>query len=769
MKANKMINKIKTFYKLQSLPLSLSFIVSAILMLLIACPMNTQPKSEHISEPVPDINNYYENQEYCQSITAETASSCFFSVSVAKLNLKLEELTGTKADYILDGADAAKFELLDDDGIKIEWKNNDIIQTKQTRVHKLDVMRAGSLALRLELNIIPPPAMQRVVSVIQYYNITPATEINFMMDPDDFNAFYFSVGDKIMGVRPLPNSVANPARTLGYLNIDCESITCDSGGFPDNDFSYVKNQNDSNFSDLKDLVGGSFLENERCEPMDTPETRPLMLRAKNHDYVVTRVNETDGSTLNGDPFFFLASSFDQAICFGRAYIYEDFQSVETIPDKTKHLTNLPPNMAYPHEDYKLIFNADFEDIANDYDPADLLSELEKHGLSVKHSFPKDAFPGTTEDKKDDPIFVEDGQLYLGHGVTGGGTYECDPDDLEEAKRAEAFHPDKCVNNGSASLSTRAFKYGYLEINISKIAKSRTITNWLRMLTHNKNWHKYFDFANSGTGGVFPYYATSTDNPNPPIQSRAYWPEIPESITTGVNANLDKFKYEMYVTGSELQLMENLNYPWQSYSPFFWTVNHYGYNYNTSGNARWYYTVYTTNYESLVYGMEWTPQGYIIWHNKNNEGWVKKSTANLTGRGVANYGSSHQCKDYTSGMPQTIITKGDHSVNGVIQCGINHTAQLIHFSPTSKNGPVDNSGRDSFNYYWCKQYYETDGKSKDDIPTDSRCNETYIKNGISASSQGPASRLTHKDRVVGYDSIRVYKPKNDYSDMEKLNQ
>ena len=220
-------------------------------------------------------------------------------------------------------------------------------------------------------------------------------------------------------------------------------------------------------------------------------------------------------------------------------------------------------------------------------------------------------------------------------------------------------------------------------------------------------------------------------------------------------------------GSELQLIEMIhNNPWTR-NPFFWTANHYGYSYHTSGNARWYYTVYTADIQRFSYGLEWSPRGYIIWHKVNGSDWRKVSTQNFHASGQR--GSSHQCRAQTSGQPATIANGSGRMTSGVIQCGINHVAHSIYFSPPDP--AYQHYYGNAFNHYWCRRYYGVIGTGEaatGSIPQDSVCKSIDNAQSI-ARNQYPASELRIAERFIGYEQIRIYQPRNRYQDLAPLHQ
>ena len=580
------------------------------------------------------------------------------------------------------------------------------------------------------------------------------------MDPRDFTRFYIAINGETLGIKFLPN------KTFRYVQLDCGAIPC-VDQFPP-DFSYMESLPVGDLELLE--VPYSLLEQERCHPVS-----PSNQRGKDHEYVVTRI-ENDGQTLNGDPAFMLVDSLEQAMCFADTYLHETHATIANKPVTTsEHRDSLPSDMFYDKDQYDLVFNADFDDIPDDYNRSELPKRLANIGLKIGSYWGELSPFLLTEDKTDDPVFVRDGKLWFGVGLKGQiipdsnpeARYECNPNKsgLTNAQIIETYNPDKCVPTGSVYMLAPYFKYGFVEINFSKMPTPKSgLSFWIQLEppydSANGTWHADHLFAAPKTGGTWPYqFGTNRDWPDLPQSYLPYrHPYFPDD-----DGDLRRFKMETHARGSEVQLMEMLHNKIGE-DPFFWTVNHYGYTYNTSGNARWYYTVHTRYYKSFVYGIEWSPQGYIIWHKANGGNWRKVSTSNFKAKGWR--GPSHQCFTQTLGSPRSItLHRGDpeeRKTNGLIQCGINHVAHSIFFSPlTNKN--------DIWKQYMCVRYYGISGAG--DIPE--VCKEFYNsseenRNEFQRDQYG-LSGVKPEDLFMIYDSIRIYQPKNKYSDVPKLHQ
>ena len=710
----------------------------------------TKPIPEEILQLYGTVCNRVPSNQL-ESISQNTADAerC---VPVVNLELGLD-LDPAKRPYSLDGIDADHF-ILDNDTLTIQWNKPN--EAKELRLYTVIVNDKNN---NLQVTIKMEAALPKAILVLfqSLHNLKKDDSIHSKIDPRDFTRFYVAVNGKTLGIKFLPD------KTFHYIQLDCEAISC-VNQFPP-DFSYLENLPDSDLTPL--LLYYSLFEQERCHPVS-----PSNQRGKDHEYVVTRV-DNDNKALNGDPAFMFVDSLNQALCFADTYLHENHETIAKKPVTTQgHRNSLPNDMFYPKSQYDLVFNADFDDIPNNYNRSELQEKLANVGLIIGPVEKTKKIPPSlnTADKADDPVFVRDGKLWRGRGLRGEiipnsnpeARYECNPNKsgLTDAERIETYNPDKCKPiAGGIHMFAPFFKYGFAEINFSKMPTPRNgFAFWIQLLPFfdsvHKRWRYEESFAAAETGGTWPYK----------VDNRGDWPDLPLSSIRG---DIQRFKMETHVHGSEVQLMEMSNNNLWTPNPSFWSLNHYGYSYKTRGNARWYYTVYTEDYRTFVYGIEWTPQGYIIWHKINGQDWKKVSTSSFVSTG--NRGPSNQCNDHTKGNPKSFPHKGRTTI-GMIQCGINHVAHSIYFSPFfgMNNGSFDYTGS-RLQKYMCIRYYGINGTGA--IPNDSVCKSFPVGNSLGDIQRNKhnLSDLSPKDLFIAYDSIRIYQPKSKYSDVPKLHQ
>ena len=67
---------------------------------------------------------------------------------------------------------------------------------------------------------------------------------------------------------------------------------------------------------------------------------PFNQRGKDHEYVVTRVDDGN-KVLNGEPVFLLVDGFDQALCLAETYLYEDHATIDKGHPPLRQLTVIP--------------------------------------------------------------------------------------------------------------------------------------------------------------------------------------------------------------------------------------------------------------------------------------------------------------------------------------------------------------------------------------------------------------------------------------------
>ena len=501
--------------------------------------------------------------------------------------------------------------------------------------------------------------------------------------------------------------------------------------------------------------------------------------AYNHDYVVTREHIDLGllHARNGSQAFLLLDEETQRQCFRQAYLFEIIPG--TPPTTTQALRDtLPPNMRYAKSQYDLVWAEEFEDttIPDLYDQGYIIDI--RNGVSSDRPKQYESYPfAQTAVTYDDPIRIENGKFYLGYGlVPKNNDSDCDPESagVRIFDFVDNCAPGATVNNIYVPVE---YKYGYLEI---AFARAPFISHipfiWLNShagnLVGNKDgrsslFHDRLSPAVTNTHLRNVYNCLIRNDAN----KQTYCIGAAGFIDVA-----DFFRWETQFYGSELQLMEvipeNMYYSSNKLRGLFWTVNHYGDSYATSGNARFYYSFgndinpdhqynaigaamlgnnqYNARHNSFpfgspfTYGIEWTPEGYIIWvkhgtrgASSNTADWSKISSSTYTPQGN---GVSHQCEDATeiAGDPDTIMD-GSRTIEGIVPCGINHVP--LHLTLQGVAPPVIDTASLT-NYY-----------------------RDYNNNRALASSLG----LYVEDRFVEIEHIRLYKPQNNYSDITPVYQ
>ncbi len=484
----------------------------------------------------------------------------------------------------------------------------------------------------------------------------------------------------------------------------------------------------------------------------------------NHTYVVTRDStNTDGylNAKNGSQAFLLLDEEAQRQCLRQAYLFEIIPG--TPPATTAaHRASLPPNMRYEASQYDLAWAEEFNQtsITDLYDQGYDFSIIESY-TGRPQRYVSFAFSKTPE-TYDDPVKVEDGKLYLGYGLAPkDGSSDCDPDSADV--RIFDFE-----NNCSIGAIARSFfppfhfKYGYLEIDFARAPFLG---------------HAPFTWLHSHAGPLVINKGTREGNyrdPHNPLSDNLPLREVYNCLirsdhTTacsdrvGLVGEAEQFRWEHQFYGTEVELMEiiynNIYYEYISLYNInllggtYWTVNHYGASYTTSGNARFYFTstsLFGENQEyspsarsfpfgtPYTYGIEWTPEGYIIWTKHGTRGedgntgeWYKLSSHDIVRYGN-NFGS-HQCHNAVPQSPLT-ITDGDRNIQSVIQCGINHVPLRMDIRSITPYGGDPQS---------LTAYYDD-----------------YVAGKTLATSLG----LDVDDRFIEIEHIRLYKPRNNYSDI-----
>ncbi len=495
-----------------------------------------------------------------------------------------------------------------------------------------------------------------------------------------------------------------------------------------------------------------------CDP--PPDTATYTY---NHAYVVTRDSTSIEGYLNarnGSQAFLLLDEEAQRQCLRQAYLFEIIPG--TPPATTAaHRASLPPNMRYEASQYDLAWAEEFNQTSftDLYDQGYDFSIIESY-TGRPQQYVSFAFSKTPE-TYDDPVKVEDGKLYLGYGVKPkDNSSDCDP---ESAGTRIFDFEDNC----SVGAITRSFfpnfyfKYGYLEIDFARAP----------FLGHSP-----FTWLHSHAAPVIINRGTREDNyrdlhnplsDNLPLREvynclrrRKRATICPDRV--GLIGEAAQFRWEQQFHGTEVELMEiissNLYYEYNSLynanllSGTYWTVNHYGASYTTPGTSRFYYTITssiagTREYSShaysfpfgtpYTYGIEWTPEGYIIWtkHGTRGEDGNTGEWHKFSSQGIVRHGrkGSHQCHNAAPQSPLT-ITDGDRNIQSVIQCGINHVPLRLAMQSIVPYGGDP---------YSLTNYYE-----------DHAAGETL------ATSLG----LDVDDRFIEIEHIRLYKPRNNYSDI-----
>ncbi len=485
--------------------------------------------------------------------------------------------------------------------------------------------------------------------------------------------------------------------------------------------------------------------------------------AYTHDYVVTR-EHTDGLGLlharNGSQAFLLLDEEAQRQCFRQAYLFEIIPGTPPATTETLRGT-LPPNMRYERSQYDLVWTEEFEDttIQDLYDQGYTIDI--RNGVSSNRPKRYESYPFTqTAVTYDDPIKIENGKLHLGYGlIPKNSDSDCNPETagLRIFDFVDNCTPGATANNIQVPVE---YKYGYLEIAFARSPfLSHTPFIWLNShagnLVTNKSgrealFHDRLSPTIASTGLRNVYNCLTREGRQTYCRDTARFVD-----------EADIFRWETQFYGSEVELIEilpnNINYNNDRLRGLFWTVNHYGYSYATTGNARFYYSL-TTEITSdnpynvrlssfrfgspFTYSIEWTPEGYIIWtkggtrgESENTADWHKFSIRSFSSNGN---GNSEQCRDATSGRPVT-ITDGDRTITGVIQCGINHVPMHLALQNLI---PASPDTRSLINYY-----------------------QDYNNNRTLARSLG----LYVEDRFMEIEHIRLYKPRNNYSDIAPVYQ
>lgn len=184
---------------------------------------------------------------------------------------------------------------------------------------------------------------------------------------------------------------------------------------------------------------------------------------------------------------------------------------------------------------------------------------------------------------------------------------------------------------------------------------------------------------------------------------------------------DSYEWESQFWGSEFELLETSRI--NDTKLGYWIVNYFGKDFNFPSNNYFLYTI--NEYDGtkrLRYAVEWTPEGYLIWLDEDN-GEYQSVSRNSSGEplrfGTRSGASCH--KETGGGLPKTI-----DGVQNIIPCGINHTPMQLQINPLAS------------------------GKSL--LPR---------LVGIKPFTPEP------KWRYVAVDSIRLYKPKNNYADIDPV--
>ena len=484
--------------------------------------------------------------------------------------------------------------------------------------------------------------------------------------------------------------------------------------------------------------------------------------AYNHDYVVTRDGtNTEGylNARNGSQAFLLLEEETQRQCLRQAYLFEIIPG--TPPATTAaHRASLPPNMRYEASQYDLAWAEEFNQtsITDLYDQGYDISITESY-TGRPHRYESFAF-SRTPNTYDDPVKVEDSKLYLGYGIRPkDANSDCDP----ESAGVRIFDFENNCSVGAVARSffpNFYFKYGYLEIEFARAP----------FLGHTP-----FTWMHSHAAPLVINRGTREDNfrdLHNPLSDNLPLREVYNCLIrndratvcadrVGLVGEAAQFRWEKQFYGTEVELMEiiyeNIYYGYHGLyqrnvlNGTYWTVNHYGTSYATPGSARFYFTTtsllgdnqeYSSHERSFpfgtpyTYGIEWTPEGYIIWtklgtrgEDSNTGQWYKFSS-----RDIMRYGNSkgsHQCRDAVPQSPLTIVD-GDRSIESVIQCGINHVPLVMSIRSIV---PLGGDPYSLTNYY-----------------------EDYAADKTLATSLG----LDVDDRFIEIEHIRLYKPRNNYS-------
>ena len=496
-----------------------------------------------------------------------------------------------------------------------------------------------------------------------------------------------------------------------------------------------------------------------CDPPSNPTTY-----AYNHDYVVTRDStDTEGylNARNGSQAFLLLDEETQRQCLRQAYLFEIIPGTPPATT-TAHRASLPPNMRYEASQYDLAWAEEFNQtsITDLYDQGYDLSITESY-TGRPHRYESFAF-SRTPNTYDDPVKVEDGKLYLGYGIRPkDADSDCDP----ESAGVRIFDFENNCSVGAVARSffpNFYFKYGYLEIEFARAP----------FLGHTP-----FTWMHSHAAPLVINRGTREDNfrdLHNPLSDNLPLREVYNCLIrnnraticadrVGLVGEAAQFRWEKQFYGTEVELMEIIyeNIYYQPHSLYqrnvlagtYWTVNHYGTSYASPGSARFYFTTasllgdnqeYSSNERSFpfgtpyTYGIEWAPDGYIIWTKHGTRGedsntgqWYKFSSD-----GIIRYGNSkgsHECHNAVPQSPLTIVD-GDRSIESVIQCGINHVPLVMSIRSIVPLGGDPDS---------LKKYYDD-----------------YVAGKTLATSLG----LDVDDRFIEIEHIRLYKPRNNYSDI-----
>lgn len=548
---------------------------------------------------------------------------------------------------------------------------------------------------------------------------------------DDTDRSYFYVGGRII---TLETEEETTAYTRHYQVIFAHPSASGTLNNPSDDRAVLS----ARIIEEKDLnidIIRSPIENSHYSPNLHTKAISNMLRDKatlcappsgqrtfdyDHPFTVTRArvlervpNRNSGRllALNGSQGFLLLDKEQQRECFAKSYLFEILPL--TRPTTTDaHRASLPSGTRYSRNQYDLVWNEEFGSGTT----IDSLLEGGYH-IGVASRFPGFRVPNyrTTPSPLDDPIKIEDDKLYIGYGVKPkhiGG--ECDPEKMENP--ADVINPDKCVIASIVKDFSPPihFKYGLLEIDFARtVAPSSGLYMWL---SSHANWVDWWDRKRDSelqVGYGYPDRYAGARFRESGIGHRP------------VFSYADTLRWELQYYGSEYQLMEVAHLSHEYRGVATWMVNHYGASLHPTEWIRVYDTYYFNAGMPYRFAIEWTPQGYIVWTDEIEtrayiKGYEKYNPKKFV---LSDPESRGQCAKNTNGGKLSTID----GVGGIIQCGIVHVPMQLEFVMRRLSK-------------WTSAKYHKLGNAAD-----------------------PDSRY------MEINSLRLYKPKNNYADITPLYQ